>query len=692
MTAPAASPAAAEPAAPATRPPRRRPLALRVLSRPVGLASAAVLAVIVVGCLGAGLWAPFDPLSGDLSAALQGPSAGHLLGTDQLGRDVLSRLLYGGGAAFSAALQVAVVALTVAVPLGLVSGYAGGRTDQLLMRLVDFGLAVPTMIIVLVVLSIFSENLEVAYLALGLLLVPPAARIIRGASVEVRGELYIDAARVSGVRTVRIIARHVLPRVRGPILVQASLILAMGILMTGGLAYLGFGPPPPEPSWGGLIAESLTVVNRNPWILMATGGAMGLTVLALGLLGDAIRDESVEAWAGPAQRAPRATERRTAPAASSAKQALSATEASSGTDVRPHDPGALLSVRGLQIAFQRSGRDVVVASEVTFSLAPGEILGLVGESGCGKTSVARSVIGLLRGTGHIAGGEIVFRGKRVDDLSEEGRRALRGREIGFVSQEPMAALDPTTRVGDLVTAKIRACTGVGRQAARERMLELFRLVRLRDPERVAGLYPHQVSGGMAQRVAIARALAGNPALLVADEPTTALDVSVQAEILDLLRALRDETGMAVLVVTHDWGVVAEICERAVVMYAGQIMEQAPVERLLLSPRHPYTAALLRSLPSRAEPGARRLPAIPGSIPPPEQWPTACLFADRCDAVTDACREQAVPLTPSASLSSVRCLHPGAISLDTPSHPSTADDAHDTPPRPAPADTHPEVSP
>ncbi|MFC8435761.1 dipeptide/oligopeptide/nickel ABC transporter permease/ATP-binding protein [Streptomyces sp. NPDC057253] len=690
MTTPTESAAPAETAAPPSRPGRRRPLALRVLSRPVGLASAAVLCVIVVACLGAGLWAPSDPLSGDLSSALQGPSADHLLGTDQLGRDVLSRLLYGGGAAFAAALQVAVVALAVAVPLGLVSGYAGGRTDQVLMRLVDFGLAVPTMIIVLVVLSIFAENLEIAYLALGLLLVPPAARIIRGATVDVRGELYIDAARVSGVRTVRIVTHHLLPRVRGPIVVQASLILAMGILMTGGLAYLGFGPPPPEPSWGGLIAESLTVVNRNPWILTATGATMGLTVLALGLLGDAVRDESVEAWAGPAHAAPRRAERLPVPADAPTAEGL------------PHDPGALLSVRDLRIAFERSGRDVVVASEVTFSLASGEILGLVGESGCGKTSVARSVIGLLRGTGHVAGGEIVFGGKRVDDLPAEPRRALRGREIGFVSQEPMAALDPTARVGRLVTAKIRACTGLDAQAAHDRMLELFRLVRLRDPERVAGLYPHQISGGMAQRVAIARALAGNPTLLIADEPTTALDVSVQAEILDLLRSLRDETGMAVLVVTHDWGVVAEICERAVVMYAGQIVEQAPVEQLLVAPGHPYTAALLRSLPSRAGATARRLPAIPGSIPPAEEWPASCLFADRCDAVTDTCREKPVPLALVSPLASVRCLRPGEVALDAPSPASATDHAHEAPPRRTAdtddtpphrtASTHREISP
>jgi peptide/nickel transport system permease protein len=305
--------------------------------------------------------------------------------------------------------------------------------------------------------------------------------------------------------------------------------------------------------------------------------------------------------------------------------------------------GALLSVRGLTVTIQRSASAVPVVQDVSLDIRAGETVGLVGESGSGKTSVARSVIGLLRGGARIESGRIVFDGADVTGLTGSAARRLRGGQIAFIAQEPMAALDPTCRIGPLLAQAVRCHQQVTVREARQQVLELLRQAQLPDPERVARCYPHQLSGGMAQRVAVARALAGRPRLLIADEPTAALDVTVQAEIIALLRGLQQQTGLAILVVSHDWGVVAELCDRAVVMYAGQVVEEAPVGELITTAAHPYTRLLLAANPAQAPDGATELPVIPGTIPVPGEWPAACHFSPRCPQAADRCTAGPIPL-------------------------------------------------
>jgi peptide/nickel transport system permease protein len=291
---------------------------------------------------------------------------------------------------------------------------------------------------------------------------------------------------------------------------------------------------------------------------------------------------------------------------------------------------------------------------VSFDVKAGEILGIVGESGSGKTVTARSLLGLLPPTGHITAGSAVFQGEDLTVLGERELGRVRGSRIALVSQEPLSGLDPVFRVGSQLAEVVRRHQRLGRSAARARAVELLRTVRIPEPERVARRYPHELSGGMAQRVAIALALAGDPALLIADEPTTALDVTVQAEILALLRDLSARRDLAIVFVTHDWGVLADVCDRAVVMYAGEVVEEATVTDLYRTPRHPYTERLLAANPHLA-PVADLLPTIPGSVPSPSRWETGCRFRPRCEYAREACAEQPIPLLVIGADRETRCI-------------------------------------
>jgi peptide/nickel transport system permease protein len=395
-----------------------------------------------------------------------------------------------------------------------------------------------------------------------------------------------------------------------------------------------------------MVTTASNVISDDPWLLAPTGGAIGLTAFALALLGDVVRDASSPASAGAGGPRVRSG------AGSSPRP---------GTATGPSP--ALLEVSGLSVAFPSPAGSVPVLQDVSFSVAPGETLGLVGESGCGKSVTARAVLGLLPDGGRPTAGSVRWDGVELVGLSQRELRRHRGSGISLISQESIASLDPTRTVGAQLAQVVRLHDPAGRADVKGRVLQLLEQVRLPDPAAVARKYPHQLSGGMAQRICIAIALAGRPRLLIADEPTTALDVTVQAEILDLLRSLQRQTGMAVLLVTHDWGVVADVCDRALVMYAGQVVEQATTDEVFDLPLHPYTSGLLQSDPHAAGvPPRGELPSIPGSVPPPGSWPSGCHFAARCPLVVDACRSGPVPLVEPEQGRASRCLRVDELRL------------------------------
>jgi peptide/nickel transport system permease protein len=629
----AVPPVAAEAGPPATD--RRRAGRPRTWRRRwLGLLAAAYLVLLTVACVGASWWAPADPEFQDLAHPLAGPSSAHWLGTDRLGRDVLSRLLFGGQVTLVAVVEAVVVFALLGISLGVLAGYFGGRLDRAIGWVADLLLALPGIIVLLMVLSVFPGNGAATMVVLGIISCPLLLRVTRGVTSSVRREPYVQAARLAGLGTPQILRRHILPRLVGPIIVQLSLFAATAVLVQAALSFLGLAKPESEgPSWGNMVGAAAEVTSEAPWLAVPTGGILALTVLALGLLGDALRDARADriqpAFAPRRQRAVPAPE-------------------------RPAGPATLLSVRDLTVAFDLSGGEATAVRDVSFDVAAGEIVGIVGESGSGKTVTARSLLGLLPPNGHVVGGSAAFEGRELTGLTERELGRIRGSRIALVSQEPLSGLDPVFRVGGQLAEVVRRHQRVGRTAARARAVELLRTVQIPEPERVARIYPQELSGGMAQRVSIALALAGDPALLIADEPTTALDVTVQAEILALLRDLRDRRDMAIVFVTHDWGVLADICDRAVVMYAGEVVERAAVEDLYRAPRHPYTQRLLAANPHRA-PVAGTLPTIPGSVPSPAVWEVGCRFRPRCNDARPECAAGPIPLIELGAGRATRCI-------------------------------------
>jgi peptide/nickel transport system permease protein len=599
----------------------------------LGLAAAAFLLLVLIACLAAPLIAPYPADAEDLTSVLAGPSLHHLLGTDQLGEDVLSRLLFGGVISIEGIGEALGVAVALGVPLGLLSAYRGRTLDAVLGRAADLGLAIPAIVILLMVFALPVGGETAAMVALGFIYAPAIYRVVRGAALPLREAAYVTNARLAGVSTARTLWRHILPGVAGPLAVNLSLTAGVTLTVQTGLNYLGLGVSPPTPSWGGMISDAQSVLNQQPWLLVPTGLTVALTILSFALLGDAIRDSLAEAWSleTPSARVDRTAERSAA-----------------GTVMQAADPDALLSLRGVSIS-DRTGRPLT--TDVSFDVRPGEAVGIVGESGCGKTLTALAVLGLLPPGTRLAAGQCWFDGQQR--LSRE--HAARTPGIGYVAQDPAVSLDPCFTVGFTIAEVVRARTHLPRSAAAAAALELMGSVRIVAPAEVSRLYPHQLSGGLAQRVQIAMALASEPKLLVADEPTTALDVTIQAEILDLLRTLRAERTMALLLITHDWGVVADTCDRAVVMYAGQVVEQGTVSQLVRAPMHPYTRALLQANPQRGVPGSK-LPAIPGTVPSPGSWAPGCRFAPRCSLATDECRAGDITLTGLADGRATRCVH------------------------------------
>ena len=313
----------------------------------------------------------------------------------------------------------------------------------------------------------------------------------------------------------------------------------------------------------------------------------------------------------------------------------------------------LLSVKNLSTEFPVKKGVVRAVEDVSFDVDSGEILAIVGESGSGKSVTSLSIMGLLAEPGHVAGGSMEFEGRDLAKLSDKQYRELRGNDMAMIFQEPMTSLNPVYRVGKQIVEAIRTHENVSKKEARERAIDMLRKVGIPSPEKRIDDYPHQMSGGMRQRVMIAMALACNPKLLIADEPTTALDVTIQAQILDLLRRLRDDTGMAVLLITHDLGVVSETADRVVVMYCGQVVEEAEVRTLFDHPMHPYTLGLLKSIPRLEDDDSKRLYMIKGMVPNPLEMPPGCHFSDRCDSCMDICREK-IPDLVDVGGHKVRC--------------------------------------
>jgi peptide/nickel transport system permease protein len=525
-----------------------------------------------------------------------------------------------------------VLAVVVGVPIGLVIGLVGGWLDRVVMRALEAMTALPAIVVLLAVISVLGPGLTNAMVALGLAMSGLFVRVVRAEVVGLREELFVDSARVMAVPTVRVVSRHVLPGVVPTLLVTIAIVAGTVLLAEAGLSFLGIGVQAPDASWGSMLTTAGTYVGRQPFLAVPPGAAIALSVLSFNILGDTIRDAFLRA---PSQ------------ALRSSSAAITRTRRRPSEVLAPTE--AVLDVHDLTIVTDGPlGISLPLVTGVDLSVARGEVLGLVGESGSGKTLTALAALGLLPSGVRIGGGTVRLAGLDTASLSDTELRRHRALHSGLVFQDATNSLDPTMTVGRQAGEALRLHGDCTARQAHARVVELLALVGIVDPERCSRSFPHQLSGGMAQRVAIAAALACEPDLLVADEPTTALDATVQEQVLSLFHRIRRELGTSILFVTHDLSIAADLCDRVAVLYAGEVVETSDVDHLFDAPRHPYSRALLDAHPLRARP-AEPLPTIGGFVPPPGLWPVGCRFAPRC-----ALREEACDVAPVELVDAVRC--------------------------------------
>ncbi|MFI9560902.1 dipeptide/oligopeptide/nickel ABC transporter permease/ATP-binding protein [Nonomuraea endophytica] len=617
---------------------------------PLSWAAVVVIALVVLAALFAPLLAPHSPYFQE--AAGGGPSAAHWMGLDSANRDILSRLLYGARFSLLIGLGATGLALLAGAVVGAIAATSRKAVDETLMRLLDVVMAFPGIALAAVLVAVFGGSVPVLVMAMAFLYMPSVARVVRANVLAQYGEDYVAAERVIGARTPYIVIRHVAVNTAAPVLVFCTVMVADAIVFEASLSFIGAGVRPPDPSWGSVIADGKNMVLLGGWWATVFPGLLILlTVLALNILSEGISD----AWAAPAARtAPPARDEdafeRAVPGSGQVTELPGLEEAARrlAERARPLPTGPpILAVENLAIGFEHRHGGVDIVDGISFDVRPGEVLGLVGESGCGKSLTALTIMGLQPREARVRG-HIRFDQRELIALPRRARRRLLGHEMAMIYQDALSSLNPAMTI----RAQLKQLT---RRGGRRAPAELLALVGL-DAARTLSAYPHELSGGQRQRVLIAMALSREPKLIVADEPTTALDVTVQAQVIELLLRLREELGFALVLVSHDLALVADVTDRVVVMYGGQIVETGVTATLVGAPAHHYARGLLGSVLS-LESGAERLTQIPGVVPSPAGFPAGCRFADRCPMASGLCHTSRPPLEGDAHAHAVACHHP-----------------------------------
>lgn len=624
--------------------------------------SMAVLAVIVLACLFAPLITQYSPL--EQAVGTSGPSAEHWFGQDSLGRDLFSRLLYGGRWSLTIGLGSTFLALCAGALIGSVAATSRKSIDETIMRVLDVVMAFPGIALAAVLVAAFGGSIPVLIVTIAFLYTPMVARVVRANVLAQYGEDYVAAEKVIGASTFHIVVKHVVTNCAAPVLVFCTVMVADAIVLEASLSFIGAGVRPPDPSWGSVIADGKNMVLLGGWWATVFPGLLILlTVLSLNVLAEGLTDAMADPSLKKTKKTPLEAAR-TAAAEETSNELILEEEAArdaeslvlsddfadssvivtkalkpvvAPTPLETHlkilaetertrtdrlvyegDAAPLLEVRNLTIRFPERYGDTAIVDNVSFTVRPNETMALVGESGCGKSLTSLAIMGLLPKTAVVTG-EILFDGVNVLELNNRERNKLRGHDMAMIYQDALSSLNPAM----LIRAQFKQLTKRGGTRTAEELLELVGL----DPVRTLASYPHELSGGQRQRVLIAMSLTRSPRLIVADEPTTALDVTVQAQVVDLLNDLREKLGFAMVFVSHDLALVASLAHKITVMYAGQVVESAPTSDLLIDPRHEYTQGLLGAVLS-IEDEAPRLHQIQGTVPSPGSFATGDRFAER----------------------------------------------------------------
>lgn len=595
-----------------------------------------LLILVALTAILAPLIAPHDPL--EIFTARQAPGNGFLFGTDDKGRDILSRMLYGGRYSLVIGFGATLFALFFGSIVGAIAAVARKSVSEVIMRVLDIIMSVPGIALAAVLVLILGNSVPAIIFSIGFMYTPQIARIVRANIVSEYGEDYVRAVIVSGAQAPWILLKHVLRNCIAPIMVFTVTLVADAIIFEASLTFIGAGITEPTATWGNILADARGgVLAGRWWQALFPGIAIMVTCLALNILSEGLTDAMAAKPGAMVASDDEDVETRRAddilasdPVRAYAEQAESLNRRLAAlrevelqrTDRHVPDLSVkpLLQVKNLSIQFDTHG-DVKVVDNVSFEVRPGQCMALVGESGCGK-SITTKVIMSLTDPNETVTGEVLFGDTDLLKLTKDEHRKLLGHEIAMVYQDALSSLNPSM----LISTQMKQLTSRGGTRSAEELLELVGL----DPKRTLESYPHELSGGQRQRVLIAMALTRDPKLIICDEPTTALDVTVQKQVIKLLNDLQAKLGFAMIFVSHDLALVAEVASEITVMYAGQVIEQAPTTELLTNPIHEYTRGLLGSVLSIEE-GAKdgsRLHQVPGSVPSPQDFPRGDRFAPR----------------------------------------------------------------
>jgi peptide/nickel transport system permease protein len=663
-------------------PVRRRGTFRKAARTPLGIASGVLLAVILVLAIIAPVLWTSQANAIDVLNMQQGPSAKHLLGTNLLGQDILYRILVAARLSIGLALAATAIGVACGLVLGTLPVITGRRAGRFITAVVNISVAFPALLLALFFAVIFGVGARGALLAIGFALAPSFARLVRTLSASVAGLDYIAAARIAGVSRFRLLTRHVLPNIGETLIVNATIAAGDALLSFAGLSFLGLGVQAPSYDWGQLLADGLQGIYTRPAAALAPGVAVVVAGLAFNLFGEAL---AVGLGAGTGlPNTVRVGTLRSALAARSAKAAAAAAAAAAAGQNPPSGTGSgdsVLSVAGLRVEFPGGVRPV---RGVSFAIGRGEALGVVGESGSGKSLTALAVVRLLESPAHVTATRLELLGRDLlgaqrtagvpgaSLMSDRELRRFLGVHAGLVFQDPTTSFNPVKRVGAQLAEVAAEHHGLTKNQAVARAVDRLRAVRIAQPERRARQFPHELSGGMRQRAMIGMAVMGEPALVIADEPTTALDVTVQRQVLRRLKSIQEQRAMGLLFISHDITVVGQVCDRVLVMYAGRIVESLPANGLAAHARHPYTRALLAAVPSMETPRELPLAVIPGRPADPANLPAGCAFAARCPFADATCEQSDPPLVADEAGREVACWHTDRVLAGMP--PATAETA------------------
>ncbi len=564
---------------------------------------------------------------------------GHILGTDHLGRDLLSRLLWGTQLSLAVGFAAAFIAATFGSILGAIAGFYGQKTDNIIMRFIDMLMAFPYILLALAIVAALGPGLFNALIAVALVNIPFFARNIRGVTVTLANKEFIEAARLSGMSNFRILIVEIFPNLLPMIVIAMSTTVGWMILETAGLSFLGLGSQPPQADLGSMLGEARSALITNPHTSFVPGIMIFCIVMGINLFGDGVRDALD----------PRLKK-------GSLIRPLPQTIYEGG-DTQPQPSTKLLSVQNLSTQFHVNQDIYQSSNDVSFEIQEGECLGLIGESGSGKSVTALSITSLVASPpGVIKKGSVNYKNQNLLALPYEELRSIRGNKISYIFQDPLTTLHPLHTIGDQLLEALQAHDSeLSASESISKSKDLLKSVQIPNPDNVWDVYPHQLSGGMRQRVCIAMALINDPELIIADEPTTALDVTVQAQILNILNSLRKERKLSILFISHDFGVISQLCDRVIVMYAGSIVEEGPVKNIMQQAAHPYTSELIKCVPQLGN-KEHALYSIPGNPPSLNQLPEGCAFANRCQYKQDQCLKGSVPVSFKDNRS-YKCFYP-----------------------------------